>query len=418
MWRLGLIVQLFRRSAQIQRKRMTMTVMAIAWGTIAIILLLSFGEGLKRSMEKSRRGLGENIAVVWNGETSKAFAGLPPGRPIRLRPEDVELIADNVPEISAATGEMTAWSTPISHGDVDLNKRITGVNTAYGGIRNHFPQAGGRFIDALDEADKRRVIFLGDTLAKDLFGAASPVGQTVMVRRVAFTVIGVMQPKLQMGTYGGPDTDHALIPLSTFQALWGRKTLSNVVFKVPDPALMEAAKRHFHEVLGAKYRFDPTDTRVFGIWDVVKGQVVMANMMLGIQLFLGLIGGLTLLIGGVGVANIMYAVVKHRTREIGVQMALGARRGTLMGSLVLEAIALTFMGGVTGIAVGGGLVYALAYGASKLKSQAVAFLGRPTFSLPIALATVALLGLIGLLAGYFPARRAASVQPAVALRHE
>ncbi len=227
-----------------------------------------------------------------------------------------------------------------------------------------------------------------------------------------------MQPKLQMGTYGGPDTDHALIPLSTFQALWGRKTLSNVVFKVPDPALMEAAKRHFHEVLGAKYRFDPTDTRVFGIWDVVKGQVVMANMMLGIQLFLGLIGGLTLLIGGVGVANIMYAVVKHRTREIGVQMALGARRGTLMGSLVLEAIALTFMGGVTGIAVGGGLVYALAYGASKLKSQAVAFLGRPTFSLPIALATVALLGLIGLLAGYFPARRAASVQPAVALRHE
>ncbi len=418
MHALYVIGKLFRSAARIQRRRMVMTVSAITWGTISIVLLLSFGEGLKRSMQTGWQGLGTGIAIVWPGETSKAFAGLPPGRTVRLLPEDVGLVVDAVDEITAATGEMRT-NRQLVWGRTSLNKQLIGVHPAYGDIRNHRAREGGRFLDPLDQRYKRRVIFLGDELAADLFGpGVEAEGKTILVDSTPFTVVGVMQTKRQMGMYGGPDADHAVIPISTFEAMYGRRYLSNLVFDVDDPAHMERAKKRFAEVLGGKYRFDPTDERAFGIWDTVKTQATGRKMMLGIEIFLGVIGALTLLIGGVGVANIMFAVVKHRTREIGVQMALGARRVYVMGSLVLEALALTFLGGAIGIGVGGGIVQLLALVQSKVQNRAMQFLGEPTFSLPLALTTVALLGTIGLMAGFFPSRRAVSIHPAEALRYE
>jgi putative ABC transport system permease protein len=413
----AIIVRLLRSAARIQRKRMTMTIAAIAWGTVSIVLLLSFGEGLKRSMTAGWAGLGTGIAIVWSGETSKPFAGFAPGRDIRLVPDDVDLVVAAVDEITAATGEMRS-TQQLAWGRTSLNKQIIGAHPAYGELRNHHARAGGRFLDEPDMRLKRRVIFLGDDLARELFGAVDPVGESLLLNKTPFTVVGVLQTKKQMGMYGGPDADHAVIPLSTYEAIFGRRTLSNLVFKVTAPELMENAKKRFAEVLGAKYKFDPTDERAFSTWDTVKTQKVGRNIMVGIELFLGIIGGLTLLIGGVGVANIMYAVVKHRTREIAIQMAVGARRIYVMGSLVAEATVLTFIGGGIGIAVGVTIVQVLAFVQSRAQSDAMRFLGEPTFSLPVALVTVGLLGTLGLLAGYFPSRRAASVHPAVALRYE
>ena len=415
---LSLIVRLFRSAAKIQRKRMALTVTAIAWGTVAIILLLSFGEGLKRSLEQSRRGLGEGIVIIWMGETEKAYAGLPAGRPIRLVPDDVELVARSVPEIRSAAGEMHASNVQLANGRVALNKRVVGVHPAYGEMRTSYAQAGGRYIDELDQTAKRRVVFLGDELAKSLFGAEDPVGRTLLVADAPFTVIGVLQRKKQMGMYGGPDADRATIPLSTFEAMLGRKVLSNLVYQPAAPELAAVAKRHLMEVLGRKYRFDPEDTRALYFWDTIQDAKMMTNIAVGIEMFLGFIGALTLLIGGVGVANIMFAAIAHRTREIGVQMALGARRIYITGAIVLEGLALTFAGGVAGIGVGVAIVQVLAAIQAKASSEAMEFLGEPTISIPIAVTTVALLGLIGLLAGYFPARRAVRVQPAVALRFE
>ncbi len=414
----GLIVKLFRRAARIQQKRMTLTVAAIAWGTIAIVLLLSFGEGLKRSLQAGQHGLGEGIVIVWMGETSKPFSGLAQGRPIRLRPEDVDLLTASVPEVSGACGEMTSWQTPMTRGRTTLNKRVTGTSPLYGELRVHYAQPGGRFIDGRDMVEKRRVVFLGDQLKHELFGESEAVGQAVLIDQAPFTVIGVMQPKKQMGMYGGPDADHAIIPLTTFEAFFGRQKLTNLVFKPARPELTAVAKRRFMEVMGEEYRFDPTDERALGLWDTMKGQRTMSAITTGIELFLGIIGGLTLLIGGVGVADIMYAVVKHRTREIGVQMALGAGRSTIIGPLVLESLFLTSLGGAIGIGIGFSVVQVLAWVHGKVTSEALDFLGSPTFSLPIALTTVALLGTIGLLAGYFPARRAVAIQPAAALRYE
>jgi len=417
MHSLTVIAKLFRSAARIQRKRMTMTVAAIAWGTISIVLLLSFGEGLKRSMTAGWRGLGQGIAIIWPGETSKPFAGFPPGRNLRLLPEDVDLVVAAVDEITGATGEMRG-NPQLVWGRTSLNKQMIGAHPAYGELRNHRARPGGRFINERDMQFKRRVIFLGDDLAEELFGEHEPVGEKVLVNQTPFTVIGVMQNKKQMGMYGGPDANHAVIPLSTFEALYGRRYLSNLVFKVAEPEQMAYAKQRFNEVLGAKYKFAADDERAMYIWDTVKTQTTGRNIMIGIEIFLGVIGGLTLLIGGVGVANIMYAVVKHRTREIAIQMAIGARRLYVMGALVVEASVLTFIGGGIGIAVGFAIVQILAFVQSKANSEAMQFLGEPTFSLSIAVITVALLGALGMLAGYFPSRRAVSVQPAVALRYE
>jgi putative ABC transport system permease protein len=415
---LSLIVRLFRSAAKIQRKRMVLTVTAIAWGTIAILLLLSFGEGLKRSLQQGQHGLGESLVIIWMGETEKAYAGLPAGRPIRLVSDDVELVLKNVPEISSAAGEMHNWNVQLVSGRTALNKRVVGVHPAYGELRATYPQPGGRYIDDLDQQLKRRVVFLGNELAKDLFGGESAVGKTLLVADMPFTVIGVLQRKRQMGMYGGPDSDRATIPLSTFEAMFGRRYLSNLIYKPVTDDLSKAAKRRFMEVVGGKYRYDPADTRALYFWDTIEQAQVFGKMMIGIEIFLGVIGGLTLIIGGVGVANIMFAAVTHRTREIGVQMALGARRLYITGAIVLESLALTFAGGVVGIGVGVTIVQILAALQERAKSEAMEFLGAPTISVPIAVTTVTLLGLIGLLAGYFPARRAVSVQPAEALRFE
>ncbi len=170
-------------------------------------------------------------------------------------------------------------------------------------------------------------------------------------------------------------------------------------------------------MFAAKYGFDPADDRVIRTWDTVQGQKVMRNILLGIQIFLGVIGGLTLMIGGVGVANIMYATVKERTREFGVKMALGARPGWITGPLVLEGLAYTIFGGLLGLLIAMGIIIGLGFVPTQ-GNQALEFLGKPTLSMPVGIISAAILGLIGLLSAYFPARRAASIDPAQTLRYE
>ena len=161
----------------------------------------------------------------------------------------------------------------------------------------------------------------------------------------------------------------------------------------------------------------PEDPRVWGLWDTVKGQKIQAKIMIGLEIFFGVIGALTLIIGGVGVANIMYAVVKERTKEIGVKMALGARRAWITGPFILEGLVYTLVGGLFGAVIAILIVTGLSFLPIE-GNDVLEFMGRPTLSWPIGLATIAILGTCGLLAGYFPARRAASIDPASTLRYE
>lgn len=414
---LHVIFSLFASASQLQKKRAFLTIASIAWGTVAILLLLAFGEGLKLQLDKNRRAMGENIAVLWPGETTKAYKGLPPGRPIRPRMDDLDFIRNRMPELKSVIGEITSWRTSVSYGGKTVNSRVIGVSWEYGEARKHYPVAGGRWLSPDDLQQRRRVIFLGDEMATDLFGKEDPVGKTILVNGAPYLVVGVMQHKTQMGTYGGPDATHATIPITTFRAQFGRERLNNLLLETHKPEEMTPALRKFHEIMGPKFGYDPADDRAFGTWDTVRSAKINRMLTGGIQMFLGIVGALTLLIGGVGVANIMFAVIKERTREIGVKMALGAKARWIIWPFVLEAVVYTFIGGAMGIIIATLFVAAATYLPVE-SNRVMSFLGRPTLSPQIGIATSAILGLIGLLAGYFPARRAARIDPASTLRYE
>ncbi len=411
------ILSLFASSAQIQRKRAYLTIAAIAWGTVAILLLLAFGEGLRHQLDKNRRSMGENIAIMWPGETSKNYKGLSIGRPIRPVIDDIGWIRSRLPEAKTVIGEAYSWRTQLAYGRNIRNTVVIGTNWEYGETRVHYPKPGGRFFGPLDEKEKRRVIFLGTEVAEDLFDAEDPVGKTLLVNNSPYTVIGVMQTKIQMGSYGTPDKMHAVIPYTTFRAQFGRDRLNNILVEVENPEDMEPTLERFHQVFGPKMGYDPEDEQAFSVWDTVEGAKITNNITLGIQIFLGIVGALTLLIGGVGVANIMYAVVKERTREIGVKMALGARSGWIVGPFLLEGLLYTLVGGFLGIVLATLIVTAASFIPVE-SNEVMGFLGKPTLSWEIGVLTSGILGLIGLAAGYFPARRAAAVDPAATLRYE
>jgi putative ABC transport system permease protein len=411
-----LIFRLFLRDLKKQRKRITLTLMAIVWGTISIVMLLAFGEGMKRSLNKAQHGMGKDIVVMWGGQTSIPYQGLGKGRRIHFVDEDIELIKKKVPEIEAAGGEYNSWGVSITYKDNTVSERVNGVYPSYEEMRAHYAQAGGRFINDLDMQHRRRVVFLGSKLQERLFGKEDAVGKTIVMNNIPFVVIGVMIEKMQMGMYNGPDEDKATIPATTFQAIWGQKYLQDIVYQPRDATQIEEVKKKVSKVMGGKYKFDPEDKEALWLWDVIEGQKIFNKVLMGFQIFLGIIGGMTLLIAGVGVANIMYVAVKERTREIGIKMAMGAKRLHIMSQFLLEALIITILGGLLGVFFS--LVIVKIWGAIPMEADWAQWLGQPVISMNIAVITSMILGVIGTLAGIFPSRRAASVNPVESLRYE
>jgi putative ABC transport system permease protein len=399
-----------------QRKRIALTLIALGWGTISIMLLLGFGEGLHRQMSTNKKGMGENIVVLWPGSTSMPFKGLPKGRELSFNKDDIDYLKKAVPEIRDVGGENGRWGIEVKHGDNLVSEHVIGVTPNYEDMRNFIPMMGGRMIDLEDMRSRRRVAFLGNSIKDRLFGDEDAVGEMIYIRNMPFTVVGVMQEKMQMGMYSGPDENKVAIPLTTFEAVFGNRFLTNLVYRPRSIDDMESIERKVFEAFGGKYKFNPDDDRALYVWDTVSGAREFNNMMIGIKIFLGIIGGLTLLIAGVGVANIMYVSIKERTREIGIKMAVGARRSYILAQFLLEAFLITFLGGFGGMAIS--YVLTEAFQRLPIESEVLDFMGRPVISFEIGLVVVAILGIMGLFAGLFPAMKAASVSPVESLRYE
>lgn len=405
-----IILKQFFHDIRRQKLRTFLTTFGIIWGTAATVILVAFGDGLYRHQSKQFLGLGERLVIMWPGRTSLPFKGLPKSRPVRFTDDDIVMLKREIPGISVASPEY-AGSAMMTYGRKTVSQSVIGVKPEWGVVRNMIPEAGGRFLDEIDYEYRKRVVFLGNNIRNDLFGeGVNPVGQYVTLHGAPFLVIGVLKEKDQNSSYRGRDSRKVFIPAGTFKAIWGHTYPENMVFQVADPERSNKVKDDVFKVLGRKYSFDPKDEQALWVWDTNENLKEWRPFFEGFKIFLGIIGVFTLIVGGIGTANIMYVVVKERTREIGVKMAMGATRVHIMSQIIVESLMITAIGGFFGFFMA--KLFETAFPLLKLGE----FVGDPIISGNTVLLAIAIIGSIGFIAGFFPARRAANLNPVEALR--
>lgn len=397
------------RDLRSQKMRTFMTLFGIVWGSVAIIILITVGRGFHKFSSKAAHGIGEGICILWGGRTSMPYKGFPRGKQIGLRLEDVDRLREKIPELQGISPEFSR-NVKIRVGRQEYATGISGVLPVWGDMRNQIPQAGGRFLNHLDEEYRRRVVFIGNEVERDLFGEGHGLGQTMFINSTPFLVIGVLQDKIQNASYNSGDGRRIVIPASTYQSIFGARHPNNVIFQARQVEWTETVKNKVYQVMSQAQQFHPDDKEALWIWDTTEMDKFFNTFFLGFTLFLGIVGSMTLIVGGIGVSNIMYVVVEERTKEIGVKKALGAKKRLILGQYLLETFIIVTLGGIIGFVISAAAVA----GANLLPIQK--FVGSITLEPMVALVTALILGLIAFIAGFFPARRAASLDPVWAMR--
>jgi len=414
------LADLFRdvlRTLWAHKLRAFLTMFGIAWGIVSIVLMVAAGEGLRKGQEEQTRNLGKDVMIVFHGRTSLQAGGTHAGRLVHWIDEDVPVVQAETPDCQYAIPELEQDTVRAHSNFNNAAFTVTGSYPQFAYIRT-LDVGQGRFYDWDDMREARRVAFLGSDAAKQLFPGRNPVGDNVYLNDFPFVVVGVMAKKKQDSSYDGWDVNKVFIPFSAMRRDFpdkppGTPTTFDQLLVTPKSVDQHTACKHEVRVaLARMHRYDPADKEACPIWDTVQEAQAFKTMTDGMKYFLGAVGIVTLLLGGIGVMNVMLVAVRERTREIGVRKAIGAPAGTILRQFFAEALIIALLSGAIGLGV--------AFGFCAL----VNLLPMPDFFAGLvpdwtsALVATGLLGTVAIAAALYPARRAASIDPIEALRYE
>ncbi|MBI4464928.1 MAG: ABC transporter permease [Acidobacteria bacterium] len=390
------------------KMRSGLTMLGIVIGVGAVIAMVSLGQGAQNMVQEQIQSIGTNILHVWSGSRRVGGVHGGAGSWATLTEEDVLAIERECPVVTAATPLIRA-SAQMVFGNQNWFTQIQGSNEKYLTIRN-WPVQDGEFFTEAEVLSAARVVVLGKTVADNLFQGVNPVGQILRIRNLPFRVVGVMSPKGQ-AMMGQDQDDLVIMPYTTVQRkVRGRAIpgIENAMVSTISPAASYVAEKQITELLRQRHRIRPGEDDDFTVRNLTDIAEAAQQTTLIMTLLLGSIAAVSLLVGGIGIMNIMLVSVTERTREIGIRMAVGARANQIRLQFLTESMVLSLIGGVIGMLAGA----VLAIGISR-------FLGWPTLvsSLSV-IVSFAFAAAVGIFFGYYPAHKAASLDPIEALRYE
>ncbi len=400
--------------------RSLLTMLGIVWGIATVTLLIAYGSSFRSILVNGFNAFGKGAVVCWPQQTSEQPGGQRAGKKVLLEQADLDMVKQDASLVKHACLE-TVRRPGISYGDRMVGTAaVRGVCPEYGEMRNEVP-AQGRWINAADELERRRVAFLGGRIREQLFSGRPAVGETVLIGGVRFTVIGVMERKIQMSNYFSSDDESVWIPYSAAGDLWNTRYAAVMVFEPIAPQFEKRAEQQVLAAIATRQQFSPTDKKAIQMFGREEFRPIIDALTIGLQVLLTFIGTLTLGIGGVGVMNIMLVSVDERIREIGLRRALGARKRHIKLQFLAETLLIMLLGGVLGIVIS----YAIATAVGTLPLMGPLFedeSGKGDIHLHISAVTVLLSTLVllfvGVVSGLVPALRASKLDPVEALRYE
>lgn len=399
--------------------RSGLTMLGIVWGIVSVTLLIAYGSGFRSVLVEAFNAFGKSTVICWPQQTSEQPGGQRAGKVVKFEKADVDLIKANDTMVKNVCMETVKY-LPMQYGDRMVNSAVRGVCPEYGEMRNEVPSEG-RWLTSADEVERRRVVFVGGRIKEQLFSGRQAVGETMLIGGVRFTVVGIMDRKIQLSNYFTSDDRSVWIPYGTAGDMWNTRYARVILFTPVHPKFEKEAEAQVLATIAERQGFSPTDKKAIQMFGREEFRPVIDGLTIGLQVLLIFIGVLTLGIGGVGVMNIMLVSVDERVREIGLRRALGARKMHIRLQMLAEALVLMVLGGVIGIV----LSYAIAALVGTLPLLGPLFkddsgkadIHMQIDSFTVMLSTTVLL-FVGILSGLMPALKASKLDPVEALRYE